>query len=58
MLKTVGPPAEGIAAYRKAIALKPDLGEGVVEPRQPQDGALRAKPTSAAMRAALEESGN
>ena len=40
MLKTVGRLDEAIAAYRKAIELNPALGEGVVEPRQPQDGAL------------------
>ena len=27
MLKTVGRQADGIAAYRKAIAIKPTLGE-------------------------------
>ena len=41
MLKTVGRPGRGIAAYRKAIALKPDAGRSVVEPGQPEDGALR-----------------
>jgi hypothetical protein len=41
MLKTVGRQADGVAAYRKALALVADAGRGMVEPRQPQDGALR-----------------
>ncbi|MGJ3627656.1 hypothetical protein AB5I41_13005 [Sphingomonas sp. MMS24-JH45] len=41
MLKTIGRQDEGVAAYRRAIDLRPALGEGVVEPRQPQDRPLR-----------------
>ena len=41
MLKTVGRQADGIAAYRRAIALAADAWRGVVEPRQPQDRAVR-----------------
>ncbi len=43
MLKTVGRQAEGIAAYRKAIALPGGARRGVVEPRQSQDRQVRRK---------------
>ena len=41
MLKTVGRQEEGVAAYRKALAIQPQLGRGLVEPRESQDGQVR-----------------
>ena len=40
-LKTVGRQPDSIAAYRRSIASARRAGRGVVEPRQPQDRALR-----------------
>ena len=52
-LKTAGRQERAIAAYRRCIALDPAFRRGVVEPGQPQDLALRRRPTSRAMRAQL-----
>ena len=41
ILKTVGEQADSIAAYRRAIALAPTLGRGLVEPGEPEDDPVR-----------------